>query len=72
MNGAGTVSFTTYAAYDIVGGESTSLSSSSGSTTAISYSVSESDLVTVSEVKYAKITFTTGGYIKNLARVYSE
>ena len=76
MNGAGTVSFTTYAAYDIVGGESTSLSTSSGSTTAISYSVTTDDLVssgvTDDSVTYAKITFTTGGYIKNLSRVYSE
>ena len=74
MNGAGTVSFTTYGAYTITGGESTDLTTTASA--AVSYTVSASDLVSSGvdgdDTQYAKITFTSGGYIKNLARVYSE
>lgn len=74
MNGVGTVSFTTYGAYTITGGESTNLTTTASAT--VSYTVSASDLVSSGvdgdDTQYAKITFTSGGYIKNLTRVYSK
>lgn len=74
MNGAGTVSFTTNGAYTITGGASKDLSTTASA--AVSYEVAESDLVSSGvdgdSVKYAKITFTTGGYIKNLKRTYNN